>query len=118
MIVGLFPMVPLAKALPALVLEHLPVFLLLLLLGVSASQQAREGEPPRVLVGAVLGGLVAAPIPMLWVTFVWLSTGDALAWVFYVSTPPILWVAGFVGAVLGAAVAWLIRGSRARGARS
>jgi hypothetical protein len=114
MIVGLFPMAPLASRVPALVLEHLPVFLLLMLFGVSAAQQAREGDSTEILVGAVLGGLVAALIPMLWVAALALLAIGAWAWVFYVEMPPVLWLAGSGGAVLGAAIGWLVRRRRAR----
>ncbi|HET6984102.1 MAG TPA: hypothetical protein VFI53_18300 [Myxococcaceae bacterium] len=114
MVVGLLPMAPLATLAPALVFEHLPVFLLLMLLGVSAAQQAREGESTEILVGAVLGGLVAALIPMLWVAGLALFSIGAWAWVFYVQMPPILWLAGSGGATVGAAIGWIARRRRTR----
>src|SRR5689334_23027876 len=63
MIVALLPTLPLALVVPELVLANIPVFLLLILFGVSASRQAREGESTPVLVGAVLGGAGGRPRP-------------------------------------------------------
>ena len=114
MVLALLPLAPLATEAPALVFEHLPVFLLLMLFGVSAAQQAREGESTEILVGAVLGGLVAALIPMFWVAGLARFSIGAWAWVFYVEMPPILWLAGSGGAVAGAAIGWIVRRRRAR----
>lgn len=112
MILALLPTLPLALVAPELVLGNVPVFLLLILFAVSASRQARQGESTPVLVGAVLGGLVAVVVPMLWVTAVWLATREPLIPVVYLSMAPVLWFAGSGGALAGAAVGWLVRRAR------
>jgi uncharacterized membrane protein len=114
MIVSLFPLFPVAMAAPEWVFGNVPVFLLLLLFGVSAAQQAREGASTAVLAGAVLGGLVAVVVLMVSAAGFVLVTHDPWAWVVYAWTPGILWVAGSGGAVLGAAVGSLVRRRRAR----
>jgi len=118
-IAGLLPLVPLVMIDGfEIFLGHTPVFLLFIILAVHAARTAREHGSPAVLVGVVLGGLLASLGLMLGVLALAIASGDFLAYALYLQTPAFLLLTGAGGSCLGAGTAWLAVALRRKGGGS